>query len=386
MKIKRVIQDELFECCREYPVVTIFGPRQSGKTTLVKMAFPDKEYRLLEDPDIRYRAVEDPRGFLEGLPNGAIIDEVQRVPELLSYIQGIVDDDDKNCRFILTGSCQPELHQEVSQTLAGRTALLNLLPFSFSELHSYRKEWDALDLCCLGSFPRLHEKGLKAQRFHASYIQTYVERDARSLLNLHDIGRFQTFLRLLAGRVGQIVNYTSLSNDIGVSSTTIKTWIDVLKASFVVYDLQPYYENIRKRMIKSPKIYFTDTGMVCYLLGIQNAQQLQHNPLRGGIYENLIITEVLKMRFNRGLTQDIFFYRDSHGNEVDLVISDGSKLYPIEIKSSKTFTSDYIKGIQNFIKTLGDKSMPGTVIYNGKENFTFKGINIFNPLLHGFHL
>jgi predicted AAA+ superfamily ATPase len=258
------------------------------------MAFPGKEYRLLEEPDVRRLAVEDPRGFFADCPDGAIIDEVQRVPELLSYIQGIVDSDDTPGQFILTGSHQPEPHQAISQTLAGRTALLRLLPFSFQELLHFNKQWDPFHLSCVGSFPRLHNNRLKPDRFYAGYMQTYIERDVRSLLNLKDLGRFQVFFRLLAGRTGQLVNYSALSNDVGVSATTIKNWIEVLKASFIVYDLQPYYENIRKRVTKSSKIYFTDTGMICYLLGIKNVDQLRRDPLRGGIYENLIITEVLK--------------------------------------------------------------------------------------------
>ena len=383
MKVQRVIQDELLDCAREYPVVTVLGPRQSGKTTLVQMAFPGKTYRLLEDLDVRQLATEDPRGFFTECPEGAIIDEVQRVPALLSYIQGIVDANDSPGRFILTGSHQPELHQAVSQTLAGRTAILSLLPFSFRELIHFRKRWDAFHLCCQGTFPRLHARKLKPQRFYAGYLQTYIERDVRSLVNLKDLGRFLAFIRLLAGRIGQIINYSSISNDVGVSSTTIKTWTDVLKASFVVYELQPYFENIRKRVTKSPKIYFTDVGLTCYLLGVHSANQLQRDPLRGGIYENLIIMEVLKNRLNRGQRPDLFFYRDSHGNEVDLIIPDGRKLQPIEIKSAETFTPDYIKGIRSFRDTVGDKCGSGVVVYNGKEEYRFQGIHVLNPLRHG---
>ena len=383
MKVQRVIQAELLDCASEYPVVTVLGPRQSGKTTLVQMAFPEKTYRLLEDPDVRRMATEDPRSFLSECPDGAIIDEIQRVPALLSYLQGIVDADDTPGKFILTGSHQPELHQAVSQTLSGRTAILNLLPFSFRELLHFKKRWDAFHLCCSGSFPRLHVRKLKPQRFYAGYLQTYVERDVRSLVNIKDLGRFQAFIRLLAGRVGQLVNYSALSNDVGVSSTTIKTWIDVLKASFVVFELQPYFENVRKRVTKSPKIYFTDVGLTCYLLGIHSADQLSRDPLRGGLYENLIILEVLKNRLNQGQRPNLFFYRDSHGNEVDLIIRDGRKLQPVEIKSAETFTPDFIKGIRNFRDTVGDKFGSGVVIYNGKEEYHFKGIHILNPLRHG---
>ncbi|MCJ7774676.1 MAG: ATP-binding protein, partial [Desulfobacterales bacterium] len=267
--IKRDITTELLEAAGEYPVVTVFGPRQSGKTTLVTMTFPDKSYYSLEDPDVRMAAATDPRGFLDALTEGAVLDEIQRLPQLLSYIQGIVDRLKKPGLFILTGSHQPELHQSVSQSLAGRTAVLTLLPFSMEELRNYKKNWDAFELIVKGAYPRLHEEGLNTTRFFNSYLQTYVERDVRALINLKDLTTFQQFIRLLAGRIGQIVNYTSLSNDIGVSSTTVKNWVSVLKASFVVFELAPFFQNVRKRVIKSPKIYFNDTGLAAYLLGIE---------------------------------------------------------------------------------------------------------------------
>jgi predicted AAA+ superfamily ATPase len=266
--IKRDITNELLASAGEYPIVTVFGPRQSGKTTLVQMTFPDKDYYSLEDPDIRMAAEADPRGFLSNLPDGSVLDEIQRLPQLLSYIQGVVDRAKIKGMFILTGSYQPELHQSVSQTLAGRTAVLNLLPFSLIELRNYRTDWEALELIVNGSYPRLHEEKLKPGRFFNGYLQTYVERDVHALINLKDLRPFQQFLVLLAGRIGQIINYTSLSNDVGVSATTIKNWISVLKASFIVFELPPFFENIRKRVVKSPKIYFSDVGLAAYLLGI----------------------------------------------------------------------------------------------------------------------
>ena len=382
MLIKRDIEEELCACANEYPVVTIFGPRQSGKTTLARMAFPDKQYFSLEDPDIRDHIAEDPRGFLENIPDGAILDEIQRLPDLLSYIQSFVDKDNRSGLFIIPGSHQPLLHQAVSQTLAGRTAILNLLPFSHAELGRLHKQQDPFELCCTGAYPRLHDKHLKPDRFFAGYVQTYVERDVRALINIKDIDRFQVFLRLLAGRIGQLVNYRALSNDVGVSSTTIKNWLSVLKASFVAFELPPYYENIRKRVTKSPKIFFCDVGLACYLLGIHNANQLQRDPLRGGLYENLIILEILKERLNHGLTPQINFYRDSNGHEVDLIIRDGRSLHPIEIKSASTFTSSFITGIENFRKTVGQRCARGMVCYNGKEKTTFKNTDVFNPFIH----
>ena len=269
--IRREITRELKEAAGEYPVVTVFGPRQSGKTTLVRAVFPRKDYRSLEDPDVRQVAQKDPRGFLSGLPRGAILDKIHRAPVLLSYIQGMVDQGSGKGVFILTGSHQPELHQAVSQSLAGRTAVLTLLPFSVSELRKYHKQRSAFDLIVAGSFPRLHEENLKPGRFYNGYIQTYVERDVRALINLRDLDRFQQFMTLLAGRVGQLINYTSLSDDVGVSSTTVKSWIGALKASFVVFSLPPFFQNVRKRVVKSPKLYFTDTGLASFLMGIQKS-------------------------------------------------------------------------------------------------------------------
>ena len=381
--IIRSITTELLEAAGEYPVVTVFGPRQSGKTTLVRMTFPNKSYYSLEDPDVRMAVSTDPRGFLEGLPTGVVLDEVQRLPELLSYIQGVVDRINKPGLFILTGSHQPELHQSVSQTLAGRTAVLTLLPFSLAELHHYRKDWKTFELIVSGMYPRVHEENLKPNRFFSGYVQTYVERDVRALINLKDLRPFQQFFSLLAGRIGQVVNYASLCNDVGVSATTVKNWISVLKASFVVFELPPYFENIRKRVIKSPKIYFSDTGLAAYLLGIETPNQAFRDPLRGGLYENLMILEILKSRFNTGKRPELFFYRDTNGTEVDLIIKAGRGLIPLEIKSAATFTPDFLNGLERFQKVAGKRCAHGYVLYNGPEKFTLRGIGVFNPIVHG---
>ncbi len=381
--IKRDITTELIEAAGEYPVVTIFGPRQSGKTTLVQMTFPEKMYYSLEDPDVRMAAETDPRGFLAGLPEGGVLDEIQRLPELLSYLQGIVDREKKAGMFILTGSHQPELHQSVTQSLAGRTAVLTLLPFSLSELKNYKKNWEPFELIVKGAYPRLHEKNLKPARFFNGYMQTYIERDVRALINLKDLRSFQQFFSLLAGRIGQIVNYTSLSNDVGVSATTIKNWISVLKASFVVFELPPFFENIRKRVVKSPKIYFNDVGLAAYLLGIETSEQVSRDPLRGGLYENLFVLEILKHRLNYGKRPELYFYRDTHGNEVDLIIKAARNLIPFEIKSAVTFTPDFLKGIEHFRKIAGDRCSKGYVLYNGHEQYTLKGTQVFNPFVHG---
>ncbi|MDZ7762054.1 MAG: ATP-binding protein [Desulfovermiculus sp.] len=378
--IQRDITQELLAAAREYPIVTVFGPRQSGKTTLAQMVFPDKSYVSLENPDVRVAAESDPRGFLSGFPEGGILDEIQRVPTLLSYLQEIVDKASQPGLFILTGSHQPELHQSVSQTLAGRTALLSLLPFSFNEILNYRSKLDPYDLIVLGSYPRLYEQGLNHVRFYNGYLQTYVERDVRALINVRDLSAFQQFLTLLAGRVGQVLNAAALSNDVGVTSTTIKNWINALKASFLIFELQPFYENIRKRVTKSPKIYFNDTGLVAFLLGIETPDQASRDPLRGGLYENLIIQEVLKARLNKGKRPNLYFYRDTQGNEVDLIIKHGRELVPVEIKSAATFTPTFLKGIENFRQITGDRCQPGFVIYNGNQEFNVKDSRITNPL------
>jgi predicted AAA+ superfamily ATPase len=381
--IRRDITKELIKAAAEYPVVTVFGPRQSGKTTLVKMTFPDKPYFSMENPDIRLAAQTDPRGFFKGIPNGAIIDEIQRVPDLLSYIQGIVDEKQQSGMFILTGSHQPDVHQAVSQTLAGRTALLTLLPFCLTELRNYYTNWETYDLIVKGCFPRLHEENLTPGRFYNGYIQTYVERDVRTLINVKDLSVFQQFLALLAGRVGQVLNYTSLANDIGVSGMTIKNWISVLKASFVVFTLAPYYENVGKRVIKSPKIYFTDIGLVSHLLGIERPDQARRDPLRGGLYENLMILEVLKFFYNSGKRPDLYFYRDTHGNEVDLIIKQQRRLIPVEIKSAATFTKDFLKGIHQFSALAGSRCADGFVLYDGADAMKVKNTTILNILIHG---
>lgn len=381
--IKRDITTELIEAAKEYPVATIFGPRQSGKTTLVQMTFPEKMYHSLEDPDVHMAAESDPRGFLAGFPEGGILDEIQRLPGLLSYIQGIVDREKKTGMFILTGSHQPGLHQSVSQSLAGRTAVLTLLPFSLRELRNYRKNWEPFELIVKGSYPRLHEKDLKPSRFFNGYMQTYIERDVRALVNLKDLRSFQQFFTLLAGRIGQVINFTSLSNDVGVSATTIKNWISVLKASFVVFELSPFFENIRKRVVKSPKIYFNDVGLAAYLLGIETSDQVSRDPLRGGLYENLLILEIFKSCLNYGKRPELFFYRDTNGNEVDLIIKVARNLIPFEIKSAVTFTPDFLKGIERFSKIAGDRCSKGYVLYNGHEQYTLKGIRVFNPFVYG---
>ena len=282
--------------------------------------------------------------------------------------------------FILKGSHQPELHQSVTQSLAGRTAVLTLLPFSLSELKNYKKNWEPFELIVKGAYPRLHEKNLKPARFFNGYMQTYIERDVRALINLKDLRSFQQFFSLLAGRIGQIVNYTSLSNDVGVSATTIKNWISVLKASFVVFELPPFFENIRKRVVKSPKIYFNDVGLAAYLLGIETSEQVSRDPLRGGLYENLFVLEILKHRLNYGKRPELFFYRDTNGNEVDLVIKKGRTLVPVEIKLTATPTARHLEPINRFKKIAGnDAAESGLLVCRVNKKMQMPSNNIAVP-------
>ncbi len=366
----RTILKEVKTLAKTFRVITVLGPRQAGKTTLCRMAFPDYQYVSLEDPDTRVYASEDPRGFLDEYRQKVILDEVQRVPQLLSYIQTIVDEDNKKAQFILTGSHQLELGAAIAQSLAGRTALLTLLPLSMRELKQEpridQQELNALLLA--GFMPGKHADSIESSRFYRSYFQTYIERDVRLLINLKDAAKFEKFVRLCAGRVGQLLNQASLANDVGVSANTINDWISVLEASFIVYRLQPYYENIGKRLIKSPKLYFVDTGLAAWLMGIETETQIQRDPLRGNLFENLVVMEVLKQELNKGRDPRLFFYRDSHGNEVDLVVQRGNSFLPIEIKSSQTWHSSFLKGIHYFSDILGERAETGTVVYGGQKN------------------
>ncbi len=365
--IYRTITDELLILTNEYPVVTILGPRQAGKTTLAQEGLPNYAYSNLEAPDTRDLARRDPRAYLAQFPAMTIIDEIQRVPELLSYIQVIVDQEKRNGRFILTGSHQLEIREAITQSLAGRTAILNLLPLSISELASAGIRFDSFEEYAFNGFlPRIYDQSMRPATAYSNYYQTYVERDVRQLIHLKDMTLFEKLLRLLAGRVGQLVDYSSLASDVGVDSKTIRNWMSILEASFLLFRLPPYFNNFGKRAIKTPKIYFTDVGLLCFLLNIRKPEQVTRDPLVGGIFENLVVIECLKARYNRGKMPDLYFFRDSNGNEVDLVWQEGNALAAAEIKCCSTFSMSLLQGLRRF-RSLAPEFAKGFLVYNGIE-------------------
>lgn len=378
LQIARTLLPELLRSAASYPVVSILGPRQAGKTTLVKMAFPHKPYVSLEDPDIRSFAIEDPREFLAQYPEGAILDEVQRVPMLLSYIQGIVDAQNALGLFILSGSHQLSLQAEISQSLAGRTGILHLMPLSLAELKSAHLE-QALDPQLFsGFYPRIYQYAIEPQRFYRDYLQTYVERDVKMLINIKDLDQFRRFLNLCAARIGQLVDYTALANELGISRQTIKEWLSLLKASFIMTTLPPYFENLGKRIIKSSKLYFNDVGLACHLLGIRSTEQLIHHPLRGYLFENLVVNEVSKSLLNRGEETPLYFYRDSNGLEVDIVFQQGLELVAIEIKSSTTFNKHFLNGLTRFKALVATQNLKTYVVYTGEHQQKVQGHQVLN--------
>jgi predicted AAA+ superfamily ATPase len=366
MFIPRQMLPELQALLREYPVVTILGPRQAGKTTLAKAFLEEYGYANLEDPEEREIARSDPRAFLAGLPEKAIIDEIQRVPQLVSFIQVRVDARPGNGQYVLTGSHQLSLREAITQSLAGRTALLHLLPLSISELSAAGKTVGSFEECAYTGFlPRVHEQSQRPDRAYANYYQTYVERDVRQLIQLKDAALFEKTLKLLAGRTGQMIDYSSLANDVGVDAKTIRHWISILEASFILHKLPPYFENFGKRVLKRPKYYFTETGLLCHLLGIRDPAQISRDPLVGAIFENLVVMECAKALSNRGRPVELYYFRDSNGNEVDLLIPDGRELTAIEIKSASTFKMDRLKGLRRFRK-LSDQVSASYLVYNGE--------------------
>ncbi len=375
--IPRLITNEVLAASKEYPILTISGPRQSGKTTLVKHLFAELPYFNLESPDILDMISVDTKAFLRQYPQGAVIDEIQRFPELLSYLQVAVDENDK-CKFVITGSNQFSMLEKVTQSLAGRTAILKLLPFSIDEISILQPNATADELIYKGTLPSIYTEKREPLRAYRNYYETYIERDVRMLINIKDISLFKKFMKLCAGHVGQIFNASQLANETGVSVNTIKSWMSVLETSFIVYLLPPWYDNIKKRLIKSPKLFFYDVGLASYLLGLRNPMHVQRDPLRGGLFENLVITEIIKKYYNSGIAADIFFYRDKNGNEVDAVLPISRDLIPIEIKSSETFHSGFLKSILYFQKLYPNRIIYPKLVYGGTEEQNTGKIEIIN--------
>ena len=373
--INRIVSSKVLQYSRQYPVIMITGPRQSGKTTISKTLFPDKKYVSLEALEVRERASADPMGFLARYPDGAILDEIQRAPQLTSYIQGIVDENDKTGMFILTGSQSFELMSSLSQSLAGRMAIVRLLPFTFAEAYGASGGQMLEEVLYTGFYPRIHDKKLNPTEASSFYASTYIERDIRSIIKVQDLLRFETFLKLCAGHTGRILNLTSLGNDCGVSHNTVKSWITLLEASYIIALLPPYHANLKKRLVKSPKLYFLDTGLASYLLGINSPEQIVSHPLRGNLFETYVFTELLKGRYNAGKTAGIYFFRDSNGNEVDFIVEEGDKLRCYEAKSSTTFSNSLIKGL-NYLRKNSEKETELSLIYGGSESFTTEGIAV----------
>jgi predicted AAA+ superfamily ATPase len=367
--IKREISQKILDLSEKFPVITVTGPRQSGKTTLLRNLFGDMFYSSLENPESRMFAIQDPKGFLQQYANGGIIDEAQLVPELFSYIQGIVDESGKTGQFILSGSQSFLLHDRISQSLAGRTAIFRLLPFSFRELSQADQLLPSYEANIFhGFFPRLYDKKIDPPDFYPNYIQTYLERDVRSLQNIHDLNLFVRFLGMCAGRVGQLLDYTSLANDCGISYNTVKAWISVLEASYILFLLQPHHSNFSKRLVKRPKLYFYDTGLCCSLLRIENVSQLSNHYLKGSLFENLILSEFLKQRYNQGKASNIYFWRDHRGMEVDLIIEHANGLTPVELKSGKTWNRDFFLNLVKWNHYSGNSPENAHVIYGGDES------------------
>ena len=366
--VYRFAEKTLKDLAKSYPALVITGPRQSGKTTLTKKVFDDKDYVSLEDLDTREFAQEDPRGFLDQYKAGAILDEVQRCPDLFSYLQSYIDAKKTMGRFILTGSQQFDLISGVSQSLAGRVARLSLLPFSLKELQKADNAPRTLEeLLFKGLYPPIYDRALDAHIWQGNYIATYLEKDVRRLINVRDLSTFQRFLKMCAARTGQILNLSSLANDCGITHNTAKAWISVLEASYIVCLLQPHHKNFNKRLVKSPKLYFLDTGVAAWLLGIETPEQLTTHSMRGALFETWAVSEMLKERFNQGLSSNIYFWRDNVGHEIDIIVEKGDRLDAIEVKSGKTLNRDFFTGLNKFAGIAGNSLNSSYLIHGGDK-------------------
>jgi predicted AAA+ superfamily ATPase len=377
MLVPRAAEKTVIELARGYPIVAVTGPRQSGKTTLARKAFADKPYISLEDMDVREFVAADPRGFLAQFPDGAVIDEAQRGPALFSYLQTRIDEEQRPGQFILTGSQQFNLMAGITQSLAGRVALVSLLPFTLSELHSVELGPKTLEhLLFSGLYPPIYDRGLDPGIWHGNYVSTYVERDVRQMINVRDLSTFQRFVRMCAARSGQLLNLSMLANDCGVTHSTARAWLSVLEAGYIVHLLRPHHRNFNKRLVKTSKLYFYDSGLAAWLLGIQNSRQLATHAQRGALFETWVVGEFLKNRYNSGRASNLFFWRDKTGNEVDVLIEQGEALIPVELKSGQTITGDSFAGLGNWQQLAGRSAARPTLVYGGKGRQTRSDVNV----------
>lgn len=372
---------------RQYPIVTVIGPRQSGKTTLCRHLLPEMPYASLENPDTARRAASDPRAFLSAYPKGAILDEIQRAPELLSYLQGIVDEDARPGRFVLTGSAQLELMGKVSQSLAGRTALLTLLPFNLSEAYPKPARIQAETMLFRGFFPRVHTRKLDVREAMDFYCATYLERDVRNVLQVRDLGQFDLFLRLSATRTGQVLNVSGLGAEAGVSNNTATHWLSVLQATFLVFLLRPHHTNLGKRLVKAPKLHWIDSGLCAYLLEMRSPDHIATHPMRGALFESFVAAELMKQACHRGRRPNLYYFRDNHGLEIDLLMDFGDRVVPIEVKMGQTVNQDFFHALDEYGR-LNRKAWPGILVYGGKESYVENGRLVLGyrdlPLLMGY--
>lgn len=375
--IPRIAQETLIRLAKGFPIVAITGPRQSGKTTLARSTFPQKPYLSLEDPDVRATAESDPRGFLAGFPEGAILDEAQRVPHLFSYLQTKVDERFIPGMFVLTGSQQFGLLSGITQSLAGRVGLIHLLPFTTGELSPVGRLPESLeDLILRGLYPPLYDRPILPGDWFPGYVATYVERDARQLLNVRDLSTFQRFVKMCAARTGQMLNLSSLATDCGITHNTAASWISVLEASYLIHLLRPHYRNFNKRLIKAPKLYFLDVGLAAWLLGIQTREQMLFHAQRGPLFETFVVTEFLKSRFNQGEPSNLYYWRDSKGLEIDLILETGEQLDAVEIKSGQTIVPDFFDALKRWGKLTGQTDLPARLIYGGDKALTIENISV----------
>lgn len=363
---------------KQFRALAVVGPRQSGKTTLVKQAFPNKPYISLENPDERLWAQKDPRGFLNRFKNGAILDEAQRSPDLFNYLQQIIDESNKDGQFILTGSNNFMLQESISQSLAGRIGYIDLLPLNYNEILEFKKKnYETDDLIFRGCYPEIYDKKRLPEIWYPSYIRTYVERDVKQLRNIDNTLLFNRFLQLCAGRTGQLFSAAAISNECGIDVRTVNAWIEILQSSYIIFLLPPHHNNFNKRVVKTPKLYFYDTGVACSLLGLKSKVEISVSHFKGALFENYVITEIMKSNLNTGTNAKLYFWRDNNGTEIDLIIDNNGKLLPIEIKSSQTYNEEFQRSLLKWNNYSGNKG--GVLLYSGTmEMKTTENIQVLN--------